>query len=106
MAGLIGYRGRTSTREGEFLTHLSQLRLLDGQRISATFAAKDSVTVPHSLGRPYLGAIVVASSSPKTMPKISALEAGLAAKQNVDPNVYLVLGSDLVWTGTVTLWVF
>ena len=102
MAGLRTYRGSKTTPEGEALYELVRVPVLSGQLLEVTFAGNDSVSVRHSLGRPYRGGFVVASTNPQTQPSIVPLAPKLAA----DPKTFAVIGAESNWSGTVTMWVF
>ena len=91
----------------EFLRAVSKIQILDGQFIEASFvASKSPGLVRHTLGRPYAGAFVVTSSNPGDAPMISVLPPLASAQAGVDPAVFLAMGAQVAWTGTVTLWVF
>lgn len=118
MAGLPPFPWATTVRQvqellafaqktAEFLREISKIQILDGQFIDAKFVASDHVNdLRHTLGRPYNGAFVVASSNPGGTPMISVLPPRDSARVGIDPAKFLAIGADVAWTGTATLWVF
>jgi hypothetical protein len=90
----------------EFLRAVSKLKLLDGQFLTVQFTATNFATVPHGLGRPYNGAIAVATSNATGMPAISAFDSRIFAKLGGDPAKFIQLGGHVAFSGRVIVWVF
>lgn len=90
----------------EFLGTVSRIKILDGQFITARFVGASNVDAQHSLGRPYRGVFVVASTNATGTPAITALDAPSLAKLGGDPSKIVALGSTSAFTANVTLWVF
>lgn len=70
--------------------------------VDVTFAATNIETVRHGLGRRMRGAKVVGI----TQPHDSMISAYLNDPNGADPAVWLTVGTNTAYTGTVTLEVF
>ncbi len=99
---LLGFCQKTA----EFLRAVSKLQILDGQFLTVQFTATNFITVRHSLGRPYNGAIAVATTNATGMPAISAFDSRAFAKLGGDPANFLQLGGHVSFTARVVVWVF
>lgn len=117
MAGLPPFAWSTTLRKAEetlafcqkaaeFLRAVSKLKILDGQFIEARFEATDNVVVRHTLGRPYNGAFVVATSDSTGMPGVACFGSAYFAKAGGEPAKFLPLGANTSFTATVTVWVY
>jgi hypothetical protein len=99
---LLGFCQKTA----EFLRAVSKLQILDGQFLTVQFTATAFVTVRHTLGRPYNGAIMVATSNATGTPGVTAFEARIFAKLGGDPANFIQLGGHIAFTATLLVWVF
>lgn len=117
MAGLPKIRWSTTIRSAEevlsfcrsaaeFLRSVNDLQILNGQFITASFAAAASVNARHQLGRAYRGVIVVRTSDATATPAVSVIPAADALAAGGDPASYVALGATSAFTADVTLWVF
>ncbi len=117
MAGLPPFPWATTLRKteellafcqktAEFLRVVSKLEILNGQFLTVQFTSTAFVTVRHTLGRPYNGAIVVASSNTTGMPGVTAFDARILAKVGIDPATFIQLGGHTVFSARVIVWVF
>jgi hypothetical protein len=99
---LLGFCQKTA----EFLRAVSKLQILDGQFLTVEFAATNFVTVRHTLGRPYNGAILVATSNTTGMPGVTAFDSRILAKVGIDPAQFIQLGGHTSFTARIVVWVF
>jgi hypothetical protein len=117
MAGLPPFPWATTIRKteellgfcqkvAEFLRAVSKLELLGGHFVEASFVAANSARVRHALGRPYNGAIVVASSNPQVTPAVTAVAVGNAVLLGVPVSEVVALGAPSSFTATLTVWVY
>lgn len=85
----------------EFLRAVSQLELLRGQLVEATFSTGVTTgRVRHQLERPYKGAFVVAQSNTGVTVRIDY------ADEAADGANYVPLAFATTYTGRIKLWVF
>jgi hypothetical protein len=73
--------------------------------VSVTFAASGSAKVRHTLGRRYVGAVVIGQSAQHTQ-SISAVDPTTFQNAGNDASVYLGVAAGGTYTGTVYLMVF
>jgi hypothetical protein len=90
----------------EFLRAVSRLEILGGHFVEAEFVATDIALVRHALGRPYTGAIVVASSDPSVTPTVTAVSVGAAVQLDLPVTEAVALGAPSAFTATLLVWVF
>jgi hypothetical protein len=117
MAGLPPFPWATTLRRteellafcqktAEFLRVVSKLEILNGQFLTVQFTAVGNMTVRHSLGRPYKGAILVASDDSTGTPGVTAFDAHDFARLGGDPATFIPLGAHIVFTARLVVWVF
>lgn len=99
---LLGF----SQKVAEFLRAVSKLELLTGHFAQVSFVATNSAVMRHALGRPYNGAIVVASSDPQATPAVTAVAVREAVRAGVPVTEAIALGAPSSFTATLFVWVF
>jgi len=117
MAGLPPFPWATTIREtkellgfcqkvAEFLRAVSKLEILNGHFVQVSFVATGGALARHTLGRPYNGAIVVASSDPEVTPGVLAVSVKEAVRLGVPVSEKVAFSAPSAFTATLTVWVF
>ena len=98
------YPGTTIDQITRHHADVARVPILRGEIVDVTFKASAVASVPHGLGRPYRGAMVVASTDPTVA--VSAYATAVASGSGVDVRSVLLVAASAVNSATFTLWVF